>query len=246
MSALCRLCKAALFDCNVRLLCPTAVFSLLTFRLPDDAEFLDVMAVAIEVCDELDILLSNELRAHVQGFMSWEFDIFKLTALSAGSPLVTVALRVFSSNNLFTTCPILPVSRLGIHVYMCDWGVHVLLRCSLGTDSCLSVVCYLMLSIVSRQETTARFFYHLERKYQQIADVPYHNNQHGADVLHSVHVMLQTLPAFSPLEVRQQTRDGAPSTTCLNVLSTGVLGLGGSSSARCGSLRPYQCIPYQD
>jgi hypothetical protein len=67
------------------------------------------MAIAVEACDELDVLLSNDLRTHVQGFMSWEFDIFKLTALAAGSPLVTVALRVFSSNNLFNTCPILPV-----------------------------------------------------------------------------------------------------------------------------------------
>ncbi|EDQ93140.1 uncharacterized protein MONBRDRAFT_13650, partial [Monosiga brevicollis MX1] len=102
---------------------------------------------------------SEETLEHLRYFCSWNFDIFRLTVLCAGSPMVALGLRLFEAHGLFQTCPI-----------------HV--------------------------DQVARFFYHIERRYATIDMVPYHNNQHGTDVMHSVHVMLSTLVAsFTPLEV---------------------------------------------
>jgi hypothetical protein len=46
----------------------------------------------------------------------------------------------------------------------------------------------------------------VEDNYARFADLPYHNNLHAADVVHSIYVLLQTpciRPHLSPLEVWQ-------------------------------------------
>jgi hypothetical protein len=57
----------------------------------------------------------------------------------------------------------------------------------------------------THQSLLANFFTDVERAYHRFPDVPYHNNLHGADVLHGVHVLLDSstlVEAFSDLEVR--------------------------------------------
>ncbi len=48
----------------------------------------------------------------------------------------------------------------------------------------------------------------IEESYYKRDTVKYHNNEHGADVMHSVHVLLDTpglLDCFSDMEVCMQT-----------------------------------------
>eukprot|EP00048_Salpingoeca_helianthica_P001916 m.52750 g.52750 ORF g.52750 m.52750 type:complete len:854 (-) comp11793_c0_seq1:188-2749(-) len=53
-------------------------------------------------------------------------------------------------------------------------------------------------------DVLARFFMAIEDSYERFPKIQYHNNQHGADVMHSVHVLLDTpglLDCFSDIEM---------------------------------------------
>ncbi len=56
------------------------------------------------------------------------------------------------------------------------------------------------------QETLVRFFLAVEDAYEPQERVPYHNSMHAADVVHSVHCLLndpELTDAFSDVEVRR-------------------------------------------
>ena len=56
----------------------------------------------------------------------------------------------------------------------------------------------------------ARFFSRIEMLYARFPNVPYHNNSHATDVLHSVHCLLDAPAlheAFSDMEVLQGVSD---------------------------------------
>eukprot|EP00047_Mylnosiga_fluctuans_P017941 m.65637 g.65637 ORF g.65637 m.65637 type:complete len:802 (-) comp7344_c0_seq1:118-2523(-) len=92
---------------------------------------------------------------------SWEFDVFRLEALTGGRPLATLAMKI-----------------------MHDRGLIEQLRLD--------------------AEALTNFFVAIEDSYKRHPAVPYHNNLHAADVMHGVHVLLDTdvfLEAFSYLEI---------------------------------------------
>ena len=64
--------------------------------------------------------------------------------------------------------------------------------------------CSLSLSL-SQQTVLYKFLISIETRYNSHDRVPYHNNLHGTDVMHSSHVLLDSptlLDCFSDLEVR--------------------------------------------
>ena len=64
---------------------------------------------------------------------------------------------------------------------------------------------YHLLTLTTDQATLHRFILNIEGRYNSHDRVPYHNNLHGTDVMHSSHVLLDSptlLDCFSDLEVR--------------------------------------------
>ena len=90
-----------------------------------------------------------------------------------------------------------------------SWGMNIFRLSELTNDRPLMVLAFTifksrdLLSLLKIKERVfINFFTALEGRYR--SDVPYHNNRHGADVMQSTHVLLnsETLKnVFSPLEV---------------------------------------------
>jgi hypothetical protein len=162
------------------------------------AEYLDVMRHVGQEAPHV-LIPSQACAQMLQRIDRWDLDIFSLYNLADEHPITAVGMKIIGDFGLWESLPLHQVERRavghcvpGSRTMREDSGIHIRpsRRLSLMT-----------LSLSFLQTTVARFLFEIEEMYGRFPYIPYHNNLHGADVVHSTSILLDVVQIFSPLEV---------------------------------------------